>query len=371
MSRSASDRIHAKWLKEFQEKYGDAITTLNDFTAGDEPTNLFYLWIKLFGYLMSPNADAAISEKGIKRRQLISPLIRKIAPATLSNKQVLENRNVLLAVDNADGTVVPEDKGIVLPDEPVIWVSNHAFKDDTLASILALKRQATILFGSLPQFYNTPDGLTAWLIGVAMVNRNNKNSRRASMDKLRKIIEFGGDVFMFPEGVLNVTPNQLMIGLYPGVYKLARETGAKIVPVVHYISDCCAQGNPDVLIHTVVDDPFRIDDLPEREALELIRTKLCTWFYLMMEKYGRSMRAAELAGFNDVNDAWSKKVEDRIKTVGYYDTDLEKTLAYNSPYKTNPEDVWLNIAKSEKDPNRFYARNLIEIRARENYQSRY
>lgn len=366
-----SKQIHAKRLKEFQEKYGDAITALNDFTAGDEPTNLFYLWIKLFGYLMSLDADAAISKKGIKRRQRINPLLRKVAPATLSNKQVFENRNALLAGDNADSAAVPEDKGILLPDEPVIWVSNHAFKDDTLASILALKRQATILFGSLPQFFNTPDGFTGWLIGVAMVNRNNKNSRRASMDKLRKIIEYGGDVFMFPEGVWNVTPNQLMIDLWPGVYRLAKETGAKIVPVAHYINDCCAMGNPDVLIHTVVDDPVRIDDLPEKEALELIRTKLCTWFYLMMEKYGQSTREAELSCFEDVNDAWTKKVEDRIKTVGYYDLDLEKTLSYDSPYKTNPEDVWAAVAQSEKDPNRFFARKLVKIRTVENYQKRY
>lgn len=371
MSRSISNRIHARWLKEFEEKHGDAITSLTDFTAGDEPTNLFYLWIKLFGYLMCLDAEASISKKGIKRRKLISPLIRKVAPATLSNKQVFENRNALLAGGNADGTVIPEDKGIVLPDEPVIWVSNHAFKDDTLASILALKRQATILFGSLPQFFNTPDGFTGWMIGVAMVNRNNKNSRRASMDKLRRIIACGGDVFMFPEGVWNVTPNQLMIDLWPGVYRLAKETGAKIVPVAHYINDCCAMGNPDVLIHTVVDDPFRIDDLPEREALELIRTKLCTWFYLMMEKYGQSMREAELAGFENVNDAWTKKVEDRIKTVGYYDTELEKTLSYDSPYKINPEDVWAAVAESEHDPNRFYARALLKERETEDFQKRY
>lgn len=363
--------VSQKWLREFKKEYADVITSMTDFTAGEEPTKLFYLWIKLFGYLMRTDPDKVISKKGIKRRQRISSLIHKVAPATLSNKQVFENRNELLADENTNKSSIAADKGIVLPDEPVIWVSNHAFKDDTLASILALKRQATILFGSLPQFYNTPDGLTAWLIGVAMVNRNNRNSRRASIDKLKKIIECGGDVFMFPEGVLNVTPNQLMIDLFPGVYRLAKETGAKIVPVAHYISDCCAQGNPDIKIHTVVDDLFSITDLPEKEALELIRTKLCTWFYLMMEKYGKSTRDAEFAGADSFDEVWRKRVEDRIKTVGYYDIELEKTLSYSSPYKTLPEDVWAPIAESKSDPGRFFACELIQTRKTENYQKQY
>lgn len=361
-------KIKEKEIKEFLEKYKDSINDISELTSGEEPTNLFYLWIKVFGYLLDNDASKTVSSKEIEFRKKISPLIHKIAPATLSNHQVIENRNRLLEPDKL---YVPEDKGIVLPDEPVIWVANHAFKDDTLASVLAQSRQASILFGSLPQFYNTMDGLTAWLVGIAaMVNRCSKASRHSSFDKCVETIKNGGDLFIFPEGAWNRTPNRLMIDLWPGVYRIAKATGAKVVPMAHYISDCAALNNPDVLIHTVVDDPIKIDDLEEEEALQLIREKIGTWFYLMMEQYGQSTREKELEGFESSHEAWTQKLKDRIATVNYYDLNVENKVSYKPSGIVNPEDVWEPIANLSNDENS-YAKKLVKTRKQEDYQNNF
>lgn len=50
------------------------------------------------------------------------------------------------------------------------------------------------------------------------------------------------------------------------------------------------------LIHTVVDDPIRIDDLTERQALDYLRDIMATWYYLMIEAYSKSTRAEVLGG---------------------------------------------------------------------------
>ncbi len=44
-------------------------------------------------------------------------------------------------------------------------------------------------------------------------------------------------LIVFPEGVWNKSPNALSLELWPGIYRIACETGAKIVPIVHYIYD--------------------------------------------------------------------------------------------------------------------------------------
>lgn len=53
--------------------------------------------------------------------------------------------------------------------------------------------------------------------------------------------ESGGSLGIFPESVWNKSPNALLIDLWLGIYRIACETGAKVVPVVHYIRDCSNQ----------------------------------------------------------------------------------------------------------------------------------
>ena len=365
-----SDYQDKKVVKEFLEKYKDSVSNIEEMLEG-EPTKLFYLWLRLFGYLMDNDPDNVISKKGIERRQKLASLVRKAAEGTMSNKIVHENRNELLLDKDDKRLYVPADKGIQIPDEPAIWVANHAFKDDTAASISTIPRQASILFGSLPQFYNTTDGFTGWLIGVAMVNRMNKNSRAASLEKCKKIMEYGGDIFMFPEGTLGRTPNRLVGDMWPGFYKLAKETGAKIIPMVHYMSDPTATNNPNVLIHTVLDDPIDVSNMSEEEAISLVREKMATWFYLMMERYGVSTREKELEGFDNAHDAWCDKLNRRIATVGKYNRDTENKVSYHPRDIINPQDVWEPIANSQNDPNREYAKDLVRTRRKEDYQNNF
>ena len=177
----------------------------------------------------------------------------------------MENRNELLYPEQLNPL---PDKPIELPDKPVIWIANHAIKDDTLASVLAAKRNGYIIFGSLPQFYNTFDGISAWANGVIMTNRKVSSSKSSSIKKGIKVINNGSDLIMFPEGVWNKSPNKLLLDFWPGVYRIAKETDSKIVPMAHYIRDG-AHKIPNNPIHTVIDDPVSISDMAEKEAVEI------------------------------------------------------------------------------------------------------
>ena len=358
-----------KRLEKILDKHNN-ITGLNDLTGGNEPSWLFYILADKLGYLLENNPDEVLSKKGIEIRKKINYIIKKLGPSFLAGPQVIENRKTLLKPESTE-----KDDEIILPDKPVIWVANHAFKDDTLASILAAKRNAYILFGSLPQFYNTFDGITAWLNGVVMTNRKHKDSKKASVEKAIRAHELGSDLFMFPEGVWNKSPNKLLIDFWPGIYKIAKETGADIVPVIHYMEDTSRPGK-DNIIHTVIDNPINISNLSEEEGLELIREKIATWYYLMMEKYGQSTREELLEGYDNSTEAWEEHLKRRISTADRYDTEIELSADYRPKNITRPEDVYENIANienitPENAQHVLYARQLVKEKKNNDFQRRF
>ncbi|MCI9333125.1 MAG: hypothetical protein HFG05_13325, partial [Oscillibacter sp.] len=309
--------------------------------------------------------------KGVKRRRRINPIIKMLGAHFLNNPQVFENRNFLR---NPSCTALAPDKSIILPDEPVIWASNHRFKDDTLASILAAQRHAYILFGSLPQFYNSFDGVTAWLNGVAMANRKVSASRKTSIPKAIRVINCGADLLIFPEGIWNKSPSVLAINLWPGIYRIACETGAKVVPIVHYLRDNdISKNNP---IHTVIDDPIRIDNLSEYQALDCIRNVFASWYYLMIEAYGKTTRQEALGTALTVVDAWETQLTERTSFVTRYDKEIELWADYRPEWKASPQQVWRAVADVAKiTPQNvrhvLYARELVAQCTREDFQHRF
>lgn len=364
-----TENIKQKKLEKILDKHKN-ITGINDLTAGDEPSLLFYILADKLSYLLENNPDEVLSKKGIEIRKKINYLIKKLGPSFLKSPQIIENRKKLLDPNSEE-----EDEKINLPDKPVIWTANHSFKDDTLASILAAKRNAYILFGSLPQFYNTFDGITAWLNGVVMTNRKHKESKKASIEKAKRAIELGSDLFIFPEGVWNKSPNKLLLDFWPGIYKIAKETNTDVVPIAHYIEDSSRPGK-DSVIHTVIDDPINISNLSEEEALELIREKIGTWYYLMMEKYGKKTREELLEGYNTSEEAWEEHLSRRVSTADRYDEEIELSADYRPKDIILPEEVYENIANienitAENAHHVAYAHQLVKERKQNDFQRRF
>lgn len=208
-----------------------------------------------------------------------------------------------------------------------------------------------------------------------MTNRKVAISEHTSVPKAVKAMRLGADMMIFPEGVWNKSPNAMLIDLWPGIYRIACETGAKVIPVVHYIHDCASPGknNP---IHTVIDDPVRIDDLPERAALEMLKDVLGTWFYLMMDVYGKSTREEVLNGYATSVQAWEQSLTERINTVDRYDVEIEYCADYRPKWKVDPRQVWQAIVDIHA-PDKHnaldveYAKQLIQQCTTNDFQRRF
>lgn len=352
------------------------ITSELDLIGDNKKASLMYNYmVKKFGYLL--NSDL-LSEEEIALRKKVNLFIKKIGPLFLQNTQVFENRNTL---KNSNDTT--PDKPITLPDNPVIWMPNHGFKDDPLASVLACKRNAYFLFASLPQFYNSFDGITAWLNGVTMFNRKSEVSRNMCIDNCVNVLNHGVDLILYPEGILNKSANELVLDLWPGIYRVAKETGANIVPIVHYLRDKGPKNiknkihpTKDDIIHTVVDEPIKIDDLSEKAALEYLRDVMATWLYLMIEKYGHITREELIGKYSDPINALEEKLVHNLSTMDYYDSSIERSSDFRPKDKVRPEDVFESIAEIDNIIARnvndvIYAQKLVRQRKREDLQRRF
>ena len=351
-------------------KYDGHIENACDIVGDGEPSALFYILADKLSFLLEDDPEKVLSHNGMKTREFINKIVKVLGPYFLNSKQFFENRKQLM-----DPNSTEQDPGIIVPDEPVIWASNHGFKDDALASVLAATRNAYFLFGSLPQFYNTIDGLMAYINGAVIINRKVKSSRIASLDKCVAASKMGKDEIIYPEGVWNKSPNLLSLKFWPGIYRIAQETNMKIIPVVHYKREYHLLDKNDP-IHTVIDDPIDVTNMTEKQALSYLRDVFATWAYLMMEKYGKTTREELLAGYNNSQEAWEDLLKQRIATADYYDTSIEVSADYVDKIDLEILQAWEDIANiqnitPENAAMVLDAKEKVKVLRENNFQRRF
>ena len=339
-----------------------------DLYGDDDPTLLFHILVQKYNYLLDSLDFSSFTKKEIKKKSIVNAAVRRIGHLFLKTKQVFEKRENLLPGKSFEP--------VVIPDEPVIFVSNHGFRDDILGTILAAGRHAYVMFGSVPQFYNTIDGPLLQSNGVILVDRKVKENKKSSIEKAKMVLKNGCSLIVFPEGVWNKSPNQLTLPLWRGVYVLAKETGAKIVPIVHYIKDpTLTLQKKDNPFHTVIDNPIDVSNMSEEEALQMISDSFNTWCYLMMEKYGKATRNEMIDGYKDSKTAWEEQLKMRIKTADKYDIEIETSADFIPKTIVLPKDVFSAIAnlditsKNAKDV--VAAQKLLKVEQENDFQHRF
>ena len=329
-----------KYKNEVLVKYGNVINSIDDL-LGDNYSDLsllFYLINRHYLHWLDSNPDIAVQESEIKLRRKIYKLLKKVGPKLLGCTQVIENRKYI----NNPNCREMDDK-VMLPKKPVIFVANHGFRDDVLATSLAAGRHAYFYCGSLPLFYNTIEGFAVALVGDVIINRRNKESKDSSILKVKKVLEKGTDLIIFSEGGWNKKSEVLTNHLWRGVYEFSKLGNYDVVPIIHYVRDLEVVNKKNI-IHTIVDDPIHLYEMNEKDALIYLRDVLSSWQYKMSEIYGKTTREKELQGFSNHDEKWISTLEKRMQGVPRYDSEIEKKSDYRPKDIVLPETVFESIA---------------------------
>lgn len=200
-------------------------TILNDVISGTS---------HCVDFLDSENSNCPTTETGIALRKFFSPLLRKIYLTQTKYRLVIDKREKLPAFENG-----------------YIFVMNHRQADDIVLGANVVNHSAYVVFGNAKLALETSNGLGLWAYGMILLNRSRKTNRHAAYDKMKYVLEHGGNIWIFPEGYWNLADTGeadaqhgadghcsacwLVQDMNIGCFRLAQETGAKLVPcVMHY-----------------------------------------------------------------------------------------------------------------------------------------
>lgn len=273
-----------------------------------------YNWY--FEYLKQNEPEKVLSKIGVILRKWINPIIRTVAPLTCKYKLVFVKK-----------TKLPKGR-------PLIFAPTHGFKDDILFTVVTITIHAYLLFGSLPAFFHSFEGVLAWLNGVVLVDRTNKESRKAAKRKMKKVIELGDNLIVFPEGVWNKTENLLVQKLFPGIYDVAKETGALVVPLATVL-----EGGK---VYSSMGEPFDVAVYDRAEGLAELRDRMCTLRYEIMEQYCTCTRK-ELLQEKTQKEYWHDYIEGLISEVQCYDREVEDNAHFREKGVYSAEEVFAPI----------------------------
>lgn len=238
-------------------------------------------------YLLSDNVSDTISLSGIRIRKVFSPLLRFVYGFQSEYKFVLDKREKLKRTNKGK-----------------IFIVNHRQGDDMVFSAMAAGKSGYFVFGNpilACEKFTNGFGLGAY--GMIITKRDDKNSRKATTEKMRYVLENKGNIIIFAEGYWNLdddglsddrhmaddhnSESWLIQDLNIGPLRLAQELGCDVVPVIlHYDESnnmkCYARRGSAFRI-SKEDDVFVKKD----EFKDIMNTM----YYELMQKYSYHKRS--------------------------------------------------------------------------------
>ena len=154
--------------------------------------------------------------RGVQARKIIYPLVAfGVKLFRLSNRHTIE-----IIGDRRTKTNVP-----------IIFAVTHIGKFDIERVFEACKTSCWIFNGDPDTVYHSFDGFSLSMSGVVLIDTESETDRHVAMQTAIQLLRQGGNLMFFPEGIWNVEPSIPVLPLYPGIAKIAMETGAEIIPV--------------------------------------------------------------------------------------------------------------------------------------------
>ncbi len=241
--------------------------------------------------------------------------------------------------------VIIEEYPKLDPKKSYIFACNHSFDEDVISLIHAIDRNVYVLNGTTDQTEHNPQFIAMWANGMIYVNRDNKDSKKSSIDKMIRVIESGSNIMIFPEGSYNNTENLLIQKLFPGMCKVAKATGVEIVPMVSFNEF----GSDNIYIRG--GQPIDISKLDIYEACDIVRDSMATMLFNIIEQHTKKATKSDFGP--DPRRYWMDVRKQIYECQEWYSQTWaeEEVKQYHGHGVTTSEEVWRPLENVEITKN--------------------
>lgn len=291
------------------------------------------------------DVDNFTSENGLKIRRKLNPLLREIFKIATKGDIIVDNYPKL------------ED------DKPYIFVATHNFVEDTISTLATIDRNAYLLFGTTNQLKVNPEMYAAWANGFIYVDRKDEKNRKDALLKMKKVLESGSSVLIFPEGGFNNTENLLCQRLFASPYILSKATGCEVVPIAPYNEF----GKKEIYMNA--GNPINLGAYEDKnESLTYLRDELATLLYENLENHAPHIKRSDL-GDNPRLDYMEERKNEYLKTRWTEDVWDEELTIYRDHVEREFDSIDEDLKNVHIDKNNAYvmAPVLSRIQTKEKY----
>lgn len=197
------------------------------------------------------------------------------------------------------------------------FVTHTYSREDIAWAISLVGEQSYLLTNAYRELMCTSDGLALWASGIILVDRHDKDNRRASIQKAKCLLRMGGNVMIFPEAVWNMSENQLVRKLYPGVYRIAAAANVPIIPVSTMMYDKKLYVNIGAALWK----------MKQQDTLIQLRDSMASLKWEIMERWGKDTRE-HLLGDSSPEDYWQNHIDSYIAEQTIYEHEEESKAHY-------------------------------------------
>ena len=112
-----------------------------------------------------------------------------------------------------------------------IYSCTHIGGNDIQRALQVMNVPAYLMLGDPGILYKKLIYQALRFNGVIPLETKDRKDRKNAYNRSIELLENGGNLLIYPEGAWNVLPNKLVMELFTGTVRMARETGKPIVPI--------------------------------------------------------------------------------------------------------------------------------------------
>lgn len=219
-------------------------------------------------------------------------------------------------------------------DSPRIYAVSHVGRWDIESCAEVSNDDAFFVWGDPDEGYRKPDALFLNINGVVCVDTDAPEDRHICKETCIKILKSGGNIWIYPEGAWNITPNLLIQKLFTGAVEMAIESGAEIIPVA---IDADGKDYSVILGHNISYKGVTPDQ--KYRKTDELRDMMCTMEWELIERKGIVPRAS-------LPEDMAQRYEDSIMryTENGYTVDVIKRSRFHAKNETSREDAFSFLA---------------------------